>query len=70
MSKSLTLEADSHGGSRVATDLGGWFGDNQQFGYRVNAAYEDIHPYVEHADGKTFVWFLGFRLENFRSFKT
>ena len=50
--QSLTLEADSHGGSRVATDLGGWFGDNQQFGYRVNAAYEDIHPYVEHADGK------------------
>ncbi|MDN5543056.1 MAG: TonB-dependent siderophore receptor [Acinetobacter sp.] len=50
--QSLTLEADSHGGSRVASDLGGWFGDNQQFGYRVNAAYEDIHPYVEHADGK------------------
>ena len=50
--QSLTLEADSHGGSSVATDLGGWLGDNQQFGYRVNAAYEDIHPYVEHADGK------------------
>ena len=50
--QSLTLEADSHGGSRVATDFGGLLGDNQQFGYRVNAAYEDIHPYVEHADGK------------------
>ena len=50
--QSLTLEADSHGGGSVATDLGGWLGDNQQFGYRVNAAYEDIHPYVEHADGK------------------
>ena len=50
--QSLTLEADSHGGSLVETDLGGWFGDNQQFGYRVNVAYEDIHPYVEHADGK------------------
>ncbi|MEQ1112729.1 TonB-dependent siderophore receptor [Acinetobacter johnsonii] len=49
--QSLTLEADSHGGTRVATDFGGWLGDNQQFGYRVNAAYEDIHPYVEHADG-------------------
>ena len=49
--QSLTLEADSHGGSRVATDFGGLLGDNQQFGYRVNAAYEDIHPYVEHADG-------------------
>ncbi|MBJ7437192.1 MAG: TonB-dependent siderophore receptor, partial [Acinetobacter sp.] len=59
--QSLTLEADSHGGSRVATDLGGWFGGNQQFGYRVNAAYEDIHPYVEHADGKR--WFGSLALD-------
>ena len=49
---SITVEADSHGGNRVATDLGGWVGDNQQFGYRVNVAHEEIHPYVEHADGK------------------
>ena len=49
---SITVEADSHGGNRVATDFGGWVGDNQQFGYRVNVAHEEIHPYVEHADGK------------------
>ena len=49
---SITVEADSHGGNRVATDLGGWVGDNQQFGYRVNLTHEEIHPYVEHADGK------------------
>ena len=49
---SIIVEADSHGGNRVATDLGGWVGDNQQFGYRVNLAHEEIHPYVEHADGK------------------
>jgi len=49
---SLTVEGDSHGGNRVATDLGGLFGDNQQFGYRINLAKEEIHPYVEHADGQ------------------
>ncbi|MNE06260.1 Ferrichrome receptor FcuA precursor [compost metagenome] len=36
----------------MATDLGGWLGEDQQFGYRVNLAHEEIHPYVEHADGK------------------
>ena len=50
--RSISVEADSHGGNRVATDLGGWLGDDQQFGYRVNLAHEEIHPYVEHADGK------------------
>ncbi|MCH7393462.1 TonB-dependent siderophore receptor [Acinetobacter dispersus] len=50
--RSLTLEVDSHGGNRVATDLGGLFGENQQYGYRINLANEEIHPYVEHADGK------------------
>lgn len=49
---SITVEADSHGGNRVATDLGGWLSEDQQFGYRVNLAHEEIHPYVEHADGK------------------
>ncbi|OTG98643.1 TonB-dependent siderophore receptor [Acinetobacter sp. ANC 4973] len=50
--RSISVEADSHGGNRVATDLGGWLGDDQQLGYRVNLAHEEIHPYVEHADGK------------------
>lgn len=50
--RSLTVEGDSHGGNRVVTDLGGLFGGNQQFGYRVNLAKEEIHPYVDHADGQ------------------
>lgn len=50
--RALTLETDSQGGYRVATDLGGLFGQNQQFGYRVNIAKEEIHPYVEHANGQ------------------
>lgn len=50
--RSMTVEADSRGGNRVATDLGGLLGEDQQFGYRVNLAHEEIHPYVEHADGK------------------
>jgi iron complex outermembrane receptor protein len=49
---SLTVEGDSHGGNRVATDLGGLFGEKQQFGYRINLAKEEIHPYVDHADGQ------------------
>nr|WP_277606301.1 TonB-dependent siderophore receptor [Acinetobacter sp. NIPH 2699] len=50
--RSITVDADSHGGNRVATDLGSFVGEDQQFGYRVNLATEEIHPYVEHADGK------------------
>ncbi|MEG0650712.1 MAG: TonB-dependent siderophore receptor [Acinetobacter sp.] len=50
--RSVTVEADSHGGNRVATDFGDLLGENQQFGYRINLAKEEIHPYVEHADGK------------------
>ena len=49
--RSMTVDADSHGGNRIATDLGGFLGE-QQFGYRVNLAHEEIHPYVEHANGK------------------
>ncbi|MCY6411072.1 TonB-dependent siderophore receptor [Acinetobacter sp. VNH17] len=50
--RSITVETDSHGGNRVATDLGGLLGENHQLGYRVNLATEQIHPYVDHADGK------------------
>ena len=53
--RSITVEGDSHGGNRVATDLGGLFGDKQQFGYRLNVAKEEIHPYVDHADGQRLI---------------
>lgn len=49
---SVTVGADSEGGYRVATDLGGLLGEQQQFGYRINLANEEIHPYVEHANGR------------------
>ena len=50
--RAITVEGDSHGGNRVATDLGGFFGHEQQFGYRMNLAKEEMHPYVDHADGQ------------------
>ncbi|MCH7340199.1 TonB-dependent siderophore receptor [Acinetobacter higginsii] len=53
--RSITVETDSHGGNRVAADLGGLLGVDQQFGYRVNLAKEEIHPYVEHVNGQR--WF-------------
>ena len=50
--RSMTVDADSHGGNRIAADLGGFLGTEQQFGYRMNLAHEEIHPHVEHANGK------------------
>jgi iron complex outermembrane receptor protein len=62
--RSVTLETDSHGGYRIATDIGDILGENQQFGYRINLAHEEIHPYVEHTMGSVF-WFSCFGLEDF-----
>ena len=50
--RSMTIDADSHGGNVIAADVGGFLGTEQQFGYRINLAHEDIHPHVEHANGK------------------
>lgn len=50
--RSMTINADSHGGNVIAADVGGFLGTEQQFGYRINLAHEDIHPHVEHANGK------------------
>ncbi|WP_022970982.1 TonB-dependent receptor, partial [Xanthomonas maliensis] len=49
--RSLTLGTDEQGSRYLATDLGDWFGTERTLGLRVNAAREDIHSYVEHADG-------------------
>nr|WP_284711534.1 TonB-dependent siderophore receptor [Acinetobacter modestus] len=49
--RSMTIDADSHGGNVIAADFGGFLGE-QQFGYRMNLAHEEIHPHVEHANGK------------------
>ncbi len=37
--------------SNVGLDLGGRFGENKDFGYRFNAAYEDLNPYIRNTQG-------------------
>jgi iron complex outermembrane receptor protein len=48
--RALTLGTDSHGSRYLAADLGRWL--TPQFGLRMNVAHEDIHSWVEHADGR------------------
>ncbi len=50
--RSVTVSSNEQGERYLATDLGGWFGAERQFGLRVNLAHEDIRSYVDHADGK------------------
>ncbi|KPB80553.1 TonB-dependent siderophore receptor [Pseudomonas syringae pv. maculicola] len=50
--RSVTVSTNEHGERYLATDVGGWFGSEQQFGLRANLAHEDIRSYVEHADGQ------------------
>lgn len=47
--RAVTLGTDSHGSRYLAADLGRWL--TPEFGLRLNAAHEDIHSWVEHADG-------------------
>jgi iron complex outermembrane receptor protein len=49
--RSVTLEVRDRGTLYGALDLGGRFAD-KRFGYRVNAAAERLHAYVDGADGK------------------
>ncbi len=50
--RSVTVSTDDRGSGYMAADVGGWFGSEQQFGLRANFAHEDIHSYVEHANGQ------------------
>ncbi|NWC47498.1 TonB-dependent siderophore receptor [Pseudomonas edaphica] len=50
--RSVTVSTDDRGSGYIATDVGGWFGSEQQFGLRANVAHEDLNSYVEHADGQ------------------
>jgi len=50
--RSVTVSSNAQGERYLATDLGGWFGSERQFGLRANLAHEDIRSYVDHADGK------------------
>ncbi|WP_313740588.1 TonB-dependent siderophore receptor [Pseudomonas sp.] len=63
--RSVTLSSNEQGERYLATDLGGWFGSERQFGLRANLAHEDIRSYVDHADGQrdfaslAFDWNIG-----------
>src|SRR5476651_2739480 len=50
--RSVTVSTNEHGERYLATDVGSWFGTEQQVGVRINLAHEDIGSYVEHTDGK------------------
>ena len=50
--RAVTVSSNEQGERYLATDVGGWFGSEQQFGLRANLAHEDIRSYVDHADGK------------------
>ncbi|QTP36239.1 Ferrichrome receptor FcuA [Burkholderia glumae] len=52
---SVTAGTDSRGSSSASVDLGRRFGPDNQFGLRVEAARENIHSYVDGANGhRTF----------------
>ncbi|MBB3228055.1 iron complex outermembrane receptor protein [Luteibacter sp. Sphag1AF] len=45
-----TLGTDSHGSRYAALDVGGWL--TRTFGVRINAAQDNTHSYIEHANGR------------------
>ncbi|MEI7036214.1 TonB-dependent siderophore receptor [Fulvimonas yonginensis] len=48
--REVTLGTDSHGSRYGALDAGTWL--TPSFGVRANLAWEDMHSYVHHADGR------------------
>ncbi|MCY0389668.1 TonB-dependent siderophore receptor [Robbsia sp. Bb-Pol-6] len=50
--QSVTTEVDSRGSTLASFDIGRRFGDQQQFGFRINAAKENVHSYVDGANGR------------------
>ena len=50
--RSVSVSTNEQGERYIATDVGGWFGSEQQVGLRANLAHEDIRSYVDHADGQ------------------
>lgn len=48
--RSITLGTDSHGSRLAALDAGTWL--TPELGVRANLGWEDMHSYVEHADGR------------------
>jgi iron complex outermembrane recepter protein len=49
--RSVTASYGNGKSSSIALDLGARFGENKDFGYRFNAAYEDLNPYIHNTQG-------------------
>jgi len=49
--RSVTATYGNGKSSGLALDLGARFGENKDFGYRFNAAYEDLNPYIRNTPG-------------------
>lgn len=50
--RDLTLSYGPGDNRWVAADLGGRFGQEAEFGYRLNVAHEDLNPYIRHTQGQ------------------
>lgn len=50
--REVTFGMNDRGGWLLATDLSERFGEQRQYGLRVNAAHEDLRPTVQAADGR------------------
>lgn len=53
--QALTFSADQYGQFSVGADAGGFLGEDQQFGYRLNVVNEQINSYVDHVDGERYL---------------
>ncbi|MDR6517759.1 TonB-dependent siderophore receptor [Variovorax atrisoli] len=49
--RTVRIETASRGSLLGAIDLGGRFGENRQFGYRINVASENLKPLTHNLDG-------------------
>ncbi|HEX7866921.1 MAG TPA: TonB-dependent siderophore receptor [Variovorax sp.] len=49
--RTVRIETTSRGSVLGAVDLGGRFGENRQFGYRINVASENLKPLTHNLDG-------------------
>ncbi|MDX5364628.1 MAG: TonB-dependent siderophore receptor [Pseudazoarcus pumilus] len=50
--RSVTLEASERGTLYGAVDLGGRFGENREFGYRINAMASEVRSYAKGSNGE------------------
>jgi iron complex outermembrane receptor protein len=50
--RSVSVDVDSRGSTGASVDLGQRFGEQQQFGFRINAAKENMHSYVDGTNGR------------------